>query len=560
MTAESFILLLCAVVFILLFALLASKKSAKQEIDLLRKAQIKSDAEKRNLEARLVEQEPKTKAALEKAERACKFEKAYEDSKLEIELLNSKLEATKRRQRELGEMFHQAVQETSHRKYLTDSFVYRTINEAEFEDCSIKLVAATDKKIEILPTSSFQFEVKGTDGIVYHTTLNTCTCPDFQFRHQPCKHMYKIALEFGLLGHLGDKTQEQIEKCAAETAAFQETKRKYETTWKRQRAILNQKKQSFPYLADLFAELERYEAEEKAAVLRSKAHPAIKKADEIESNGKKLVKLRRENKSLRYQLNYLKQTVPWLEEFITLPPADAFSESLPVIADAENEYELYREWISPEEWNALEPEQKFQIALDRYKKACTNGSASKTAWAAGVEYERYIGYLYEKQGYSVRYTGATDGLNDLGRDLIVKKDGQTLIIQCKRWNPHKTVHEKHIFQLYGTIEKYRFEHSDEKCSGAFISTTDVSSVAADAARFFNIEVRNIPYSAEYPMIKCNISANGEKIYHLPMDQQYDRIVIEPEKGECYAQTVAEAVELGFRRAKKWKSIQSESSR
>ena len=30
----------------------------------------------------------------------------------------------------------------------------------------------------------------------------------------------------------------------------------------------------------------------------------------------------------------------------------------------------------------------------------------------------------------------------------------------------------------------------------------------------------------YPMIKCNISPkDGEKIYHLPMDQQYDRVVI-----------------------------------
>ena len=52
------------------------------------------------------------------------------------------------------------------------------------------------------------------------------------------------------------------------------------------------------------------------------------------------------------------------------------------------------------------------------------------------------------------------------------------------------------------------------------------------------------------MIKCNIN-NKNKIYHLPFDQQYDRVVIEKDKGELYVKTVKEAEDLGFRRAKKW---------
>lgn len=31
----------------------------------------------------------------------------------------------------------------------------------------------------------------------YHTTLNSCTCPDFQTRKLPCKHIYKLAMELG---------------------------------------------------------------------------------------------------------------------------------------------------------------------------------------------------------------------------------------------------------------------------------------------------------------------------------------------------------------------------
>ena len=53
---------------------------------------------------------------------------------------------------------------------------------------------------------------------------------------------------------------------------------------------------------------------------------------------------------------------------------------------------------------------------------------------------------------------------------------------------------------------------------------------------------------EYPRIKCNIN-NGEKIYHLPFDQQYDRTQIK-NNGEFYAFTVKEAILKGFKRAKR----------
>ena len=38
----------------------------------------------------------------------------------------------------------------------------------------------------------------------------------------------------------------------------------------------------------------------------------------------------------------------------------------------------------------------------------------------------------------------------MGRDLIVSKEKKLFVIQCKRWAAEKTIHEKHIFQLYGT--------------------------------------------------------------------------------------------------------------
>lgn len=34
----------------------------------------------------------------------------------------------------------------------------------------------------------------------YDTTLSSCTCYDFQKRHLPCKHIYRLAVELGIVG------------------------------------------------------------------------------------------------------------------------------------------------------------------------------------------------------------------------------------------------------------------------------------------------------------------------------------------------------------------------
>ncbi len=50
-------------------------------------------------------------------------------------------------------------------------------------------------------------------------------------------------------------------------------------------------------------------------------------------------------------------------------------------------------------------------------------------------------------------------------------------------------------------------------------------------------------------IKGNIGASGEKIYHVPGGKFYDNTLIEPEKGERWFCTEAEAVAAGWRRSK-----------
>ncbi|MBQ7075436.1 MAG: hypothetical protein IJM94_01405, partial [Clostridia bacterium] len=89
--------------------------------------------------------------------------------------------------------------------------------------------------------------------------------------------------------------------------------------------------------------------------------------------------------------------------------------------------------------------------------------------------------------------------------------------------------------------------------GLFVTSASLSDTAKIYAEKLNVAIQeHSALNLDYPCIKCNISKNtGEKIYHLPFDQQYDHIDISPEKGELYVRTVKEAESLGFRRAYNW---------
>lgn len=52
------------------------------------------------------------------------------------------------------------------------------------------------------------------------------------------------------------------------------------------------------------------------------------------------------------------------------------------------------------------------------------------------------------------------------------------------------------------------------------------------------------------VIKGNISARGERIYHLPGDHYYSKTRIEPAKGERWFCSEAEARAAGWRRTRR----------
>ena len=174
----------------------------------------------------------------------------------------------------------------------------------------------------------------------------------------------------------------------------------------------------------------------------------------------------------------------------------------------------------------------------------------------GKLYERYIGYLYENMGYEVEYCGALNGYKDLGRDLVAKKEDQIVIVQAKCWAKNKLIQAKHIFQLYGTKIHFRriTKEKPRSVRAVFYTTASFSDDALEVARVLGVELRKRKLDRSYPMIKCAVGINGEKVYYLPFDPEYDRLRIDPQRGDFFARTVKEAAAKGFRRLPKCKNV------
>lgn len=311
--------------------------------------------------------------------------------------------------------------------------------------------------------------------------------------------------------------------------------------------VIKNTKQNNPELAQQISDIQYYLDMETYRELVNKPRPALRAADELKKIASEKRKLLKENRQLQYQLDFYEKLFPWLEEFKEVPSDEAVSYAT---GSYGSEYDAVRKWISPEDFEKLSNAEKYQKILDRWKVR------KKSDWDVGIEYERYIGYKLECDGYKVGYIGATLGLKDMGRDLIATKNGQTLIIQCKRWAKDKTIHEKHLFQLYGSTAVYSIEHPDVNCKAVFITTATLSDTARKCAKYCKISVVEDCPMGDYPLIKCNANKDGEKIYHLPFDQQYDKIVISKNKHSFYAWTTFEAEEKGFRRAYRWRPNKS----
>jgi hypothetical protein len=52
---------------------------------------------------------------------------------------------------------------------------------------------------EVLTPGQEHALIQGSEPEPYHVTLNACSCIDFSAHKKPCKHMYRLALDAGIL-------------------------------------------------------------------------------------------------------------------------------------------------------------------------------------------------------------------------------------------------------------------------------------------------------------------------------------------------------------------------
>lgn len=200
--------------------------------------------------------------------------------------------------------------------------------------------------------------------------------------------------------------------------------------------ILQEKAKAIPWLATAWAEYEYTLNIETALYLANKKHPALSTAEIKKEAARKQRESDFRAKSAEYKLEYLIDIYPWLLDEFDEDRSEIFSHSRSDEEIIEDDRVLI--FLDRNEYLNLSTIERNQLALDRY----INRNKSKKE--IGREYERYIGYKYESEGWRVIYHGIVEGFEDMGRDIIAKKSEIIHIVQCKCWSSSKIIREKHI--------------------------------------------------------------------------------------------------------------------
>jgi len=290
-----------------------------------------------------------------------------------------------------------------------------------------------------------------------------------------------------------DKDEEDLRKRQTE---WKERVEKDQAAWEKKidedklaiAALAKEKTIGFPWLASAWADYLRLCDLKISDYLEYKSHPAKKAAEQVREVAAKRRVTEQLWRVLKYKLEYYESLFPWLIDFNGDDLDDLICQLVKKREGQEvesgDEDDPAEHWLTPAEYNELSDAEKYQRALDRYWQK------RKTRWEIGRDYERYIGYTYECRGWQVYYQGIVEGLQDLGRDLIATSGSLAEVIQCKHWSQERRIHEKHVFQLYGTLVAYKIDHPGN-AHATLITSTTLSDRAKQFANALGVKFRRL---------------------------------------------------------------------
>lgn len=306
-------------------------------------------------------------------------------------------------------------------------------------------------------------------------------------------------------------------------------------------------------VSQLYSDVRTLVFENERQWLIHKDRPAYVAAETVAKLRKQAKEFIQKERLATYRYQALIKLFPALETYAEDEEYLTELSKASTVVELDTLYDHAHDYLSNEEWQKLSSSQRSQLALDRYI-----ANRKKTKWAIGRDYEMSCGFVLQKRGYRVSFNGIEKKFEDLGRDIIAHKEpdlfnscnSETLIVQCKCWQKERVIRENVMMQLFGSTVAYKISSGNVNSKSIIPvlmipSFSTLSPTALAFTKVLKIRVDVVDFM-EFPRIKCNINS-GNKIYHLPFDQQYDRTQIK-NPGETYAYTVAEAEKLGFRRA------------
>lgn len=352
-----------------------------------------------------------------------------------------------------------------------------------------------------------------------------------------------------------EKEVKEREKAEEKISALEKERDLIRDECGRAKAIIDALKKDaikdFPTITQMLDELERnYDKSIYLSMMRN----APKSAEKVQMAHAEARRWKNDYLLVKRRMDVYTALAPWLDEYMECTVEEVLEakrEDDRRRMEQKDEDDPVKRFLTAQDYARLSEVERNQLALDRY----WDNRVKKNLWLVGIQYERYVGWLYESKGYRVVYHGAMKGREDLGIDLIATKGKVTRVIQCKRYSEMKKipVRENAVAQIFGAAKVYQYEQGGGKVIPVLYTSFELSDEARRFADALGVEVHEKETLEHYPCIKCNYSRrNGEGIYHLPFDQQYDNVVVEKNKGECYVETVQEAHLKGFRRAYKWR--------
>lgn len=116
------------------------------------------------------------------------------------------------------------------------------------------------------------------------------------------------------------------------------------------------------------------------------------------------------------------------------------------------------------------------------------------------EFEKIIGRLFQKLGYKVTHTPKS---NDKGKDLILTKKGQKILVECKRYAVSNKIGRPELQKFYAAIIEEKADF------GFFVTSSDFTSTSESYVKDINNQIKLINGMELIDLMKYNFPNDGE---------------------------------------------------